>query len=104
MRVAVVSIGETLYYVSVGERVGTRYEVITVSADSIDLKDLTDGFDPPACGCGLTMARLKAAPYVEQGWERRRAAAGGTMARLKAGAPYAKSVRSPLPLAGRGLG
>ena len=43
VRVAVVSIGETLYYVSVGERVGTRYEVITVSADSIDLKDLTDG-------------------------------------------------------------
>ena len=43
VRVAVVSMAETLSYVSVGDRVGTRYEVITVSADGIELKDLTDG-------------------------------------------------------------
>jgi hypothetical protein len=43
VRVAVVSMGETLYYVSVGDRVGTQYETLAVTADAVELRDLTDG-------------------------------------------------------------
>jgi hypothetical protein len=43
VRVAVVSMADTLYYVSVGDRVGSRYETVAVSADAVELKDLIDG-------------------------------------------------------------
>jgi hypothetical protein len=43
VRVAVVSMADTLYYVSVGDRVGSRYETVVVSADAVELKDLIDG-------------------------------------------------------------
>jgi hypothetical protein len=43
VRVAVVSMADTLYYVSAGERIGMRYEVVVVTADAIELKDLAEG-------------------------------------------------------------
>jgi hypothetical protein len=43
VRIAVVSTPEGLVYVTVGDRIGTRYEVVSFGADAIELKDLTDG-------------------------------------------------------------
>jgi hypothetical protein len=43
IRVAVVSSPEGLVYAQIGERVSQRYEVTSLSADAVELKDLTDG-------------------------------------------------------------
>jgi hypothetical protein len=43
VRIAVLSTADGLVYVSAGDRIGTRYEVVSVSADAVELKDLTDG-------------------------------------------------------------
>jgi hypothetical protein len=42
-RLAVVSMADTLHYVAVGARIGSRYEVVSVAADAVELKDLSDG-------------------------------------------------------------
>lgn len=43
VRIAIIAAGESLVFASVGDRVGSRYEVIAIAADSVDLRDLTDG-------------------------------------------------------------
>jgi hypothetical protein len=42
-RLAVVSMADTLYYAAAGARIGSRYEVVSVAADAVELKDLSDG-------------------------------------------------------------
>lgn len=43
IRIAVVSTADGLVYVSAGERVSPRYEVASLTAEAIELTDLTDG-------------------------------------------------------------
>ena len=43
LRIAVISTPDGLVYAAAGQAVGTRYEVASVGADAVELKDLTDG-------------------------------------------------------------
>jgi len=42
-RVAVVRMSGRLYYVTVGDRVGSTYEVTTVDAEAVEVRDTNDG-------------------------------------------------------------